>query len=299
MTDRILRIYLEPAMLKTAIAGTFNFMNVLRDAVEEAGWRVEWHETGPEARRRAPDLPGHALFHMEQPTHDRALCFRRAYHYPFWQIESESRRWRFHVAESRFAPKDVAPDEAQRFLGQFRNRVLPGPEPKLGETVLVPLQGRIRKWRSFQTMTPIEMVRQVARTGRPTVATLHPRETYTPEDHATLARLTAQFPNLTIGGDSAELLRDCAFVATQNSAVAFDGLILGKPVVLFGQSDFHHIALNVADLGAARALARAPDHRPDHARYLFWFLRVMAINAAAPDARAQVRSAMKRGGWPI
>lgn len=299
MTDKILRIYLEPPMLKTAIAGTFNFMNVLREAVEEASWRVEWHEACPKALRDAPSLPGYALFHMEMPLHDRALCFRRAYHYPFWQIEPMPQRWRFRVATSRFAPEDIDPDEAQVFLTRIRHRVLPGPEPTAGETVLVPLQGKIRKWRSFQVMRPIDMVKEVAQTGRKTIVTLHPREIYDQADHAALTRLEARFPNLTIGGQSTSLLRECAFVATQNSAVAFDGLLLKKPVILFGQSDFHHIALNVADLGAKQAISCAFQHRPDFARYVFWFLRVMAINATAPDAKAQVRTAMKRGGWPI
>ena len=38
--------------------------------------------------------------------------------------------------------------------------------------------------------------------------------------------------------------------------MAFDGYLLGKPAVLFAQIDFHHAALNVADLGAEAALAR-------------------------------------------
>ena len=89
MNATTLRIYLQGNMLDTSRAGTFNFMNVLRAAVEGAGWRVEFHETGPEARHLAPRLDGYALYHMEPPTHDRALTFRRAYHYPFWQIEPQ------------------------------------------------------------------------------------------------------------------------------------------------------------------------------------------------------------------
>ena len=94
-------------------------------------------------------------------------------------------------------------------------------------------------------------------------------------------------------------LRDCAFVATQNSAVAFDGMILGKPAVLFAQIDFHHAALNVADLGAEAALARAADARPPLDRYVHWFLRTQAIDAQAPDAGARMLAAMRRGGWPL
>ena len=143
------------------------------------------------------------------------------------------------------------------------------------------------------------MVAAVARTGRPAIATLHPKATYSPDERAALEALALDHPNLTIGGDTASLLRDCAFVATMNSAVGFDGLILQKPVVLFGQVDFHHIGLNVADLGAEQALAAAPDHRPPFAPYLFWFLQQQSINMTAENADLRILSALKRAGWPV
>ncbi|MDF3854461.1 hypothetical protein ACDP63_06595 [Paracoccus sp. P2] len=295
----VLRVYLEGSMLETARAGSFNFLTVLRRAVEARGWRVEWHQTGTLARMAAPLRDGYALFHMEAPTHARALTFRRAYHYPFWQIEPVPQRWRFAVAQRHYDPTAVDPEPARAFAERLRARVLPGPPPRRGDTILVPLQGHIRRCRSFQTMSPVEMLKAIAATGRPTVATLHPRESYDEADRAALAELAARHPNLRIGGDTAQLLRDCAFVATQNSAVAFDGYLLGKPAVLFGQIDFHHIGLNVAELGAAQALARAESHAPDFDRYLFWFLQQNAINATLPDAEARILAAMRRGGWPI
>lgn len=297
--DPILRIYLETGMLETARAGTFNFMNVLRRAVEAAGWQVVFLPTGPKARRKAPDLPGYALFHLEAPTHNRALMFRRAYHYPFWQIQPVLQRWRSEAAQTPFDPAAIPEERARDFTDRLRRRVLPGPPPRMSGPVLIPLQGKLRQRRSFQTMSPIAMVRQIARTGQPACATLHPNEVYDTADLHALDRLAAHHPNLTIGDRTADLLRDCRLVATQNSAVAFDGYLLGKPAVLFGQSDIHHIALNVADLGAAEALARAPGHRPDFARYLLWFLRRKSINATAQDAPAQIIAAMQKGGWPI
>lgn len=299
MTARHLRIYLEDPMLADSRAGRFNFMNVLAAAVREAGWTVEFLPTGPMARAAAPLRGGYALFHMEQPTHDRALTFRRAYHYPFWSIEPVAERWRFAVAQARFDPDEVDAGPAAAFADRLRARVLPGPAPRRGDVVLVPLQGHIRRCRSFQTMSPLDMLECVCATGRPVVATLHPRERLDNADHAALERLAGRHPNLMIGGDTAAILRDCAFVATQNSSVAFDGYLLGKPAVLFGQIDFHHIALNVAELGAEAALAAAPDHAPDFDRYLFWFLQMQAINATRPDAPDRIRAAMRKGGWPI
>ena len=147
-------------------------------------------------------------------------------------------------------------------------------------------------------MSPVEMLAAVAATGRPTVATLHPNEVYDDADRRALQALADRHPNLRIGGDTMQILRDCAFVATQNSAVAFSGYLLGKPAVLFGQIDFHHIGLNVADLGAGGALNRAETHAPDFDRYLFWFLQKNAINAGHHTAGARIWS-ICWGGWPI
>lgn len=296
----ILRVYFEDSMLHTARAGTFNFANVLKAAVEGADWRLDWCQASPKAYQQAPELDGYALFHMEAPTHDRALTLRRAYHYPFWQIEPVALRWRFDVALSTFEPDQVDPDAARKFTTGLRNRVLPAMRPHRRDLVLVPLQGRIRRCRTFQTMSPVEMLETVAATGRPTVATLHPGEAYDKTDHDTLRKLVSRYPNLQVSsGNTVQILNECAFVATQNSAVAFDGYLLGKPAVLFGQSDFHHIALNVADLGASRALELADTHSPDFDRYLYWFLHEKAINAGHGSAGQRILAAMRRGGWPI
>ena len=294
---KILRTYLHPPILQTAQAGKLRFLNRLHALLTDRGWKVQILPSGTKARDNAPRLPGYALFNMEKPTHERALTFRLAYHYPFWRLERQAERWRWPVARAVYEPGD--PTVAKDFANRLQERVLPGPAPVQGDYALVPLQGKIRDCRSFQTFSPIEMVRLVAKTGRSAVVTLHPKEIYDDRDMALLHELAARYPNLTIGGNTSKLLRDCAFVATQNSAVAFDGYILGKPAVLFAQTDFHHIGLNVAELGAATALDRAADHRPDFAGYLDWFLRQTSIDMMAPDADERLLSAMARGGWPV
>ncbi|UXU75765.1 MULTISPECIES: hypothetical protein [unclassified Paracoccus (in: a-proteobacteria)] len=289
----VLNVHLEGSMLETARAGTFNFMNVLRRTVEAAGWQLRWLGPGETA------TAGWSLFHMQPPPGAQGLIFRRAYHYPFWRIETQPQRWRFEVARQAFDPATVDGAAARDFSQALRARLWPGPPPRRGDLVLVPLQGHLRRCRSFQTMSPVEMLARVAETGRPVVATLHPRERLEPADHLALEALARRHGNLRIGGDSARLLRDCALVATQNSAVAFDGYLLGKPAVLFAQIDFHHIGLNVAELGARRALAMAPGHGPDFDRYLHWFLREQAIEATRPEAGARILAALRRGGLPI
>lgn len=290
----ILNVHLDGSMLDSARAGTFRLMAVLARTVQDAGWVVAWRHADEPA-----DPEAYTLVHMRPPPTARSLVLRRAYHYPFWRIEPVAERWRFAVARARFDPAAIDPARAEAFRRHLAGRVLPGPPPRAGDRVLVPLQGQIRRERSFQTMSPIAMLRAVCATGLPVDATLHPREALSEADRAALGALQARHPRLTVGGNTAALLRDCAFVVTQNSAAAFDGFILGKPAVLFGQSDFHHIALNVAQMGLSAALHAAPSHAPDYAAYLFWFLRRRAIDASAVNAGERILRAMRQGGWPI
>lgn len=289
MAKETLRVYLEPGMLASARAGTFNVMNRIRAAAEQIGWRLEWRDESDFKASRG----GFALRHMKPVTGPNVLSLRRAYHYPFWSIEPTHERWDFRVARSRFDPAAVDGDAAHAFLARVRGRVLPGAKVTAGDHVLIALQGRISEHRSFQSMSPLAMVETVARTGRPCIATLHPREEYSRSERNALDALAARHPNLAIRGDTATLLQSCAFVATMNSSVAFDGFLLEKPAVLFARIDFHHITLTPDEI------EKAPAHRPDFARYMFWFLRDMAVNAAASDAEAQIIAAWRRGGWPV
>lgn len=278
-------------MLASARKGEFNFMNRLKNAVEATGAKLRFRPLDAKRGRLS-------LWHMTAPDDvDNALIFRRTYHYPFWHIEVDPERWRWPVALTPYTP---APNsEAAAKLGaRLRRNIWQDVPTRSGDSVLIALQGVIRRCRSFQTMTPVEMVESVGQSGLKGIITLHPREVYDADDHAALAAVIAHYPNLRManpGEDSRALLPDCLGVVTMNSAVAFDGYMISKPAVLFGQIDFHHIALNVADLGAAAALAALPTHRPDFDAYLHWFLG-HAIDAMAPDAEDQITRALTRCG---
>lgn len=281
-------IHLDPPMLASARAGRFNFLTRLARAIEAGGGK---------ARFRPLDAPRgpRSLWHMQAPADaEGALIFRRTYHYPFWHIEADPVRWHWPVARAAFTAGEAA--LAQDFAARLRRRTWPDARPTQGAELLVPLQGRIRHCRSFQTMSPVEMLAAIGASGLPAAVTLHPREAYDAEDHAALHAVLARHPTLRLAENSRALLPHCLGVATMNSAVAFDGYILGKPAVLFAQIDFHHIALNVAERGAGPALAALPGHAPDHAAYLHWFLG-QAIDAMAPDAETQIVRALARHGW--
>ena len=295
--------YLDPGLLKSAREGRHNFLGLVAETVTEAGLRAFFTENSAEARRESERRPGYALFHMDDPSHPRALTMRRSYYYPFWQIEASGRRWEWDVALATFRSEGVDRTEADRFFRFWRKRLFPkAREVAMADgPVYVPMQGMIRQHRSFQTCSPIEMIRRVAIRfpERDIEVTLHPNERYTADDRAALRTLEDSYPRLNVSGrDMVACLNDCALVATQNSSVALAGYFFRKPAVLFAQIDFHHIAGNVPRDGEDRAFSDWQSPR-DFEGYIWWFLQMMSINAGRPEAKRKIGSVLQGHGWPL
>ncbi len=303
MSEHRVTFYLEDGLRQSAEAGQHNFMNLVAEVLRAAGFTVHYRPDTAAERAASATRPGYALFHMAEPTHDRALTLRRVYHYPFWAIERTARRWDWRVAQTAFPADAVPRKEADRFYRFWQNRLF-GNAPDAATRdgfVYVPLQGRLLQHRSFQSCAPLDMLRAVlAHDPRPVVAALHPKEVYSDAERAALDRLEQEIPRLTVTlGEMERWLTGCDYVATENSSAAFNGFFFGKPAVLFARADFHHIAADAARLGAEEALRAAPEVQPDFSGYLHWFWQQMAINAGRPEAKDKIRAALLRGGWPV
>ena len=296
--------YLHSKLRRQAENGNHNFIAQVSRVIEAAGLSVAFDDDGQAARLRAMARPGRGLFLMQSPVNARGLTFRKTYLYPFWHIEKEAERWDWPVAKATFDPDAVDPRKAANFYRFWRNRLFEDApsETRRDGFVFVPMQGRLLEQRSFQYASPIAMLEAVLEHDpkRQVAVTLHPNERYTAEEEAALVALSDKHARLFVMTAGMErYLQNCDYVVTQNSGVGFMGLFFGKPLVLFGKSDFHHIALNVGDMGVADAIAAAPRHEPDYAAYLYWFLQMQAINAGRPEAKRNIRSVLRGHGWPV
>jgi len=302
--QRILRFYLDDDMRQSAMAGQHNFIRKVETVLETAGYRVEFYRNTLSERLNSAGRRGYSMFHMDAPPHDRALTFRRVYHYPFWAIEPSNKRWEWRVARTEFPASNVSRNQADRFYRLWQNRLF-GTAPQNTTRdgfVYVPLQGRLLDHRSFQTCSPLDMLSAVLAhdPDRQVIAALHPKEHYPTRELSALDRLQQQHARLSVTtGDMELLLQACDYIVTQNSGAAFNGYFFAKPSVLFGQVDFHHIAANVADLGVTQAIRQGPELTPDYAGYVHWFWQIMSINAGRGEAENQIRDALSRAGWPM
>lgn len=305
MTDpKILRFYLEGKLLKPTQAGTHEFLNKVISVVQTAGFEVELCHRGFGDRMASTIRDGYAMFHMQEPTTPQGLTFRQVYHSPFYAIETTAERWSGRVANAAFKPEKLDSNKANRFYSRWQRKLFGAATNKTIREgfVYVPLQGRLTERRSFQMASPIDMIMAVLHHDpkRDVIATLHPNETYTREDQKRLEHLQETFSNFTVRtGDMEKLLQRCDYVVTQNSSAAFNGYFFAKPCILFGKIDFHHIALNVEQMGVANAFAQVTTHQPDYARYVYWFWQKRSINAARKNAEQKIAETLRRAGWPV
>ena len=292
--------YMEPELCQSAQAGKHNFIGKLAGVMSRAGLDVRYEPFG---LRGAPTGNGWSMSHIKMPPDTRGLCFRRAYHYPFWQIEQSAERWSWDVAQSVFDLDPSDAKEAARFYGFWQNRLFgDAPQNTVRDGfIYVPLQGKIAEHRPFQICSPLEMVEHcLTQTDKPVIATLHPNERYEKAEIAALEKLEQSHDRLTVQtGGMEELLMGCDYIVTQNSSVAFNGYFFGKPSVLFRKADFHHIAVQAELNDLTAGFSAVEQIEPDYAAYIHWFWQTKSINAGRPEAEEKIAARLKRFGWPI
>jgi len=301
---KTLTFYLSAPMRERAQAGRTNIINRISNVFELRGYRCLFQGNSAVDLLTSAKDPGYSIFHNEDPFHPRALNLRRAYYYPFWSLETSAKRWDWTVAKASFDPGRVDRGHAQKFVSYWRKKKFgdPSGQPDADGYIFAPLQGRLQQKRGFQTMSPLDMLRATldADRSRQIQVSLHPRETYSEIEIQALEALIADNPRLTMANvDSADLVRGCDYVVTQNSSLALDGYFLRKPAILFAAIDFHHIGHNVADLGVKRAFAGVLADAPEFDAYLYWFLQLHSINAGREDAEAKVLASVRAKGWDV
>ncbi|MEC7761132.1 MAG: hypothetical protein VX874_04365 [Pseudomonadota bacterium] len=305
MEARILRIYLDDVMLDMAQRGEFGFVARVTKAFEEVGFRVELKRNSFEERLKSAARNGYSLFLMDDPFHPKSLTMRKSYYFPFWRIEATPKRWEFEVAKKSFDPAEIDTDTAQAWVGSWRKWLFKqGPETaERTGLIYVALQGKLLEHRSFQTMSPVDMIAEVqARADDKRILLgLHPGEAYSDEERATLDAIAADDPRVTVQtGGMEEALRVCDFVITQNSAAALSGFFFQKPAILFGECDFHHQMPRVSQHGVDEAWRQLETAQPAYVEYLYWFVALNSIKAdVAGEAEVRILATCKHFGWEI
>lgn len=296
--DKLLYFYLGPRQRAQVTAREPKILTRIVEVVTAAGWQVVL--LPEEARHAAASMDGYQMVLNQAVEGPFCLSLRKCYMEPFWRIETVNDRWAWQAARLPFDPGQVRAPYVRAFFDRWRGNLFGGAPITREGFVFVPLQGKLRRNRSFQSMSPLAMLETVLeRETRPVLATLHPGESYADEEIAALRGLERRYPGFALSSDrSVDLLRRCDAVVTQNSSLALTGYFARKPAVLFAEADFHHIAGSVPQVGVDRALAQMA-REAAYAEYVYWFFKMQAITAWSDDVHAQIAARLRTHGWPV
>ena len=283
----VLNFYLDSQKRSRAEAGDGIF-GLVTAVVKAAGWQVCYRNDADPVTG-----DGYHLVYNREVLEPNCLSLRRCYLDHYFRIEASNDRWEWEVARKPYTPQLGT----EWFMQHWRERLFKGQPIADGGYIFMPLQGKLLLRRHFQALSPIEMIHATlaADASRRILATLHPRESYTPDELAALHGID-RFQLVTTG--SLPLLTACDYVVTQNSAVALTGFFAQKPAVLFAKIDFHHIAASVPHIGMHRAFAEVFTPRP-YGRYLHWFFKQNALCDVGDDRAANLQARLRAHGWPI
>ena len=278
---------------RTRITAAGGIFARIAQAAQTGGWQISLKDA---------DEPvggdGYHLVYNRAVTEPYSLCLRRCHMDPFFRIEASNDRWNWDVAHKKFDPRPAFSEE-EGFRNRWRNKLFGGANVTSRGYIFMPLQGKLLAHRHFQTCSPLDMIMQTlaADPSRRILATLHPREEYSQAELSALNAIGGQF-QLT-DQPSLQVLAECDYVVTENSAMALTGFFAQKPAVLFAGIDFHHIGASVAALGTKSAFQAVQTSTPPFAAYLHWFFKRNAITSWADDAVDQIRERFRDHGWPM
>lgn len=262
-------------------------------------FEVEVLERERLAARVAQDEAIHVVHHGRF-AHPRVRNADVAYIYPYWNFDWQGIRAFSSIAQASFPQGDIDPEVARPFFRRLRKRMVgqrtsryaqPEDVAETGDVaaaVFLQSEGHrvvgetcyLDRWQMLDTVCE-------ALDG-PVVVKPHPRD----RDPATARGLEtrlARYPHLRVSsGNIHDLIAAADRVVTINSAVGIEAYLHRKPVVLCGQSDFHHVA-DVAQTQAALAeiLRRAPRKRA-YDKFIWWYFADQCLSSVDGDLADRV-----------
>ncbi|QUJ75170.1 hypothetical protein KDD17_09030 [Sulfitobacter albidus] len=226
-------------------------------------------------------------------AHPRLRNVGLAYIYPFWHVDPQGIRAASSIAAREFDPRDTDADAAQVFFKRLRGRLVIArqsryPQPQeavdLPRGVAVFLQSEAHRGvEETAYIPPFEMVEAVCRaTDAPVMVKLHPLD----KDRKAADRLDAlatAHPHLHIvSANIHDMIAAARHVVTINSAVGIEAYLHRKPVILCGQSDFHHIATVAHTADDMAEALNAPVKLRPYDKYIHWYFAQNCLSTTEP-----------------
>ena len=275
---------------------------------------VTWETCVLDREKVIAQVDGGDAFHIVNHgrfQHPRVLNSGIAYVYPFWNMDPVGIRAFSSVADQPFHAAEVDGEIARPFFRRLRKRLVLGRTSRYEQpdqlaemptgAVAVFLQSEnhrivgetcyLDRWKMVEGV--------LASVDGPVVIKPHPRDR-DPETAKRLGQLCNEHSNLIISeANIHDILSAAARVVTINSAVGIEAYLHRKPVILCGQSDFHHIAQvarNTQELG--RFLKQEKRART-YDKYVYWYFAQHCLSTVEPNLIDRFLERVRAQGYEV
>ncbi len=244
-------------------------------------------------------------------THQRVLNAGIAYVYPFWNLDPTGIRAFSSIGKRPFRPDQIDVDLARPFFRRLKARLVGKrqsryaqpqpvtPVPKGAVAVFLQDEAHrdVRETCHLDQRSMLETVLQA--TNGPVVVKPHPQDGGT-RTATWLKSCAAQYPNLSvINANIHDILSTCSRVVTINSAVGIEAYLHRKPLILCGQSDFHHIAETVQTPAALAAALNAPIKARPYDKFIYWYFAQQCLSVSDTDLMAAFSARLAAQGYVL
>ena len=240
------------------------------------------------------------VVHHGRYAHPRVRNADVAYIYPFWNFDAQGIRAFSSIGRAEFPQGDIDPEVARPFFRRLRKRMLGRRTSRYAQPEAITDVGAMKAAVFLQSeghrvvgetcyLDRWQMLDSVcSAVDGPVVVKPHPRD----NDPATaegLRERIARFPHLRVSeGNIHDLIAAAERVITINSAVGIEAYLHRKPVVLCGQSDFHHIADVAQSESDLAAIVTGRLRKRSFDKFIWWYFADQCLSSVDGDLADRV-----------
>ena len=233
-----------------------------------------------------------------------------AYLHPFWHLDPEGVLAESSIGSRAFDPARVRTQPAKAFYERMQARY-PAQRRSRREqeaevtrfpagAVSVFLQGPLPEENGLAYASGEAMLRAVALGAGGRAVLVKPHPLAAEHDAEVIARVVADGLAVTpTNANVTDMIAASVATVSINSACAIEGFLQRRPAILFGPSDFHHLAQTVRQPDRfSQALAQVlAGPEPEYARFLFWYFARNCLNVSGAGFAEKVLAIFTRAGF--
>ncbi|MEL0436004.1 capsular polysaccharide export protein, LipB/KpsS family [Phycobacter sp. K97] len=234
-----------------------------------------------------------------------------AYFWRFWQLDPRGVKAFSSTGDTPYEPDQMPRRRAQSFFDNMHKRYVRSRKSKYDQpetsqqfpegAISVFFQGDYPVTSGATSTTDIEMLRAVQSGAgdRRIIVKPHPLTSNVSDIAETLALAEADNRIIVTDANVHDILSASCATVSINSTVALEGFLHRKPAILFGRSDFHHLAGQVHDPQEfSRVLADELDRDEGYEQFLAWYFLKMCLPLSSARLEERIWQIFTQAGFP-